>query len=258
MTISEKKGKRKAGIFKVNIETPLGPIKSSVTVETGPMRLAELAPSAFELTGILGQRAVEQERQKGRTVSCGPNCGACCRQMVPVAAPEAFFIYDLLQALNENIRRTFLQRFRSVVEFLERDEELVELLSDSYTSEDAYLMARTYFFRRITCPFLMEESCGIYPYRPAACREYSVTTPPEYCADPFSGKVERVPMPTPLSLPLAKTAARLTDLDVRLIPLAVVPVWVEKHMDIHRQTWPGLDLFRQFIENIGPRPPESK
>jgi len=251
MTIPEMNEKRKAGIFKVDIETPMGPIKSSVRVETGPMRLAELAPSAFELTGILGERAAEKERQKGRTISCRPKCGTCCRQMVPISAPEAFFIYDLLQALKAKIRRTFMERFRWVVGLLGKDEELVELLSGSYTSEDAYLMARPYFFRQIPCPFLMGESCGIYPYRPAACREYNVTTPPEFCKDPFSGKVERVPMPTPLSLPLAKTASRLTDLDIRLIPLSIVPDWVEKHMNIYRRTWPGLDLFSQFIENIG-------
>jgi len=247
-----------AGIFKVDIETPLGPIKSNVTVDTGPMRLAELVPSAIELTNILMQRAEKKQKDQGKTVSCKAGCGACCRQMVPLSAPEAFFVFDLLNSIQGEKKQVFVERFNQIAKRLEAQHLIELLLSESFDDDKVYALAVDYFSWQIPCPFLINESCAIHSFRPVACREYSVTSAPQLCSTPFSGKVNKIPMPLPLSMPLARLTADLTSLDIKLIPLSLAPLWVQKHMPINQQTWPGLELFKAFIEHLGPEHPGNE
>jgi Fe-S-cluster containining protein len=244
-----------AGIFKVEIGTPLGPIKSNVTVDTGPMRLAELVPSAIELTNILMQRAEKKQKDQGKTVSCKAGCGACCRQMVPLSVPEAFFVFDLLNSIQNQV---FVERFNQIAKQLEAQHVIDLFLSESFDDDKVYALATDYFSWQIPCPFLINESCAIHSFRPVACREYSVTSAPQFCTNPFSGKVNKIPMPISLSMPLARLTADLTSLDIKLIPLSLVPLWVQKHKPINQQTWPGLELFKAFIEHIGSAHPSNE
>ncbi len=248
-----KKTSNKAGIFKVEIETPLGPIKSNVTVDTGPMRLAELVPSAIELTNILMQRAEKKENDQGKTVSCKAGCGVCCRQMVPLSAPEAFFVFDILNSIRGEKKQLFVERFNKIAERLEAQHVIDLFLSERFDDDKVYALAADYFSWQIPCPFLINESCAIHSFRPVACREYSVTSAPQFCSTPFAGKVNKIPMPLPLSMSLARLTADLTSLGIKLIPLSLAPLWVQKHKPINQQTWPGLELFKAFIEHIGAR-----
>jgi hypothetical protein len=98
------------------------------------------------------------------------------------------------------------------------------------------------------CPFLIDESCSIHAHRPVVCREYNVTSPPELCTDPIRNPIIRVPLPQPLSTPLARLTAELTGTKTRLIPLSLVPLWVSENQDLRRANWPGLDLFKRFLQ----------
>jgi hypothetical protein len=63
--------------------------------------------------------------------------------------------------------------------------------------------------------------------------------------------VEKVKMPLPLSAPLSRLAARLTGTEIRLIPLTLAPRWVGEHSDLRERMWPGLELFIDFMNEIG-------
>ena len=51
-----------------------------------------------------------------------------------------------------------------------------------------------YFRLGIPCPFLEDECCSIHPQRPLACREYLVTSPAAYCAQPSGEQVRVLPL----------------------------------------------------------------
>ncbi|UCH23921.1 MAG: YkgJ family cysteine cluster protein [Deltaproteobacteria bacterium] len=237
--------------FEVDLNTPLGPIRGRVSVNTGPMGLVELVPTALELTNMLVDRARKREEREGKRISCQAGCGTCCCQMVPISAPEAFYLADLVESLPPDRREDLLERFEVIKKELERQHLIDELLDPLYGDDGAMTTAKKYFFLNLPCPFLVNESCSIHPYRPVACREYNVTSPPPWCADPYSYEVSKVPMPLPLSAPLASLTAQLTDSKPRLIPLTLTPFWVVANTSLRQRQWPGLELFQQFMAEIG-------
>jgi Fe-S-cluster containining protein len=247
----------RVALMAVNLTDPEGTVRGKVQVDTGPMRLAELVPTAFELTNVLTGRANKREEKAGRTISCAKGCAACCRQMVPVSPPEAFFLMDLIESLQPEQQAEVIQRFGLVVSELERHNLVDELLDPQVTDDSRLEIARKYWGLQMPCPFLVNEACSIHPSRPVACREFNVTTPAEWCSEPYDHEVAKVPMPFPLSLPLARLTAQLTESKPTLIPLTLVPRWTADHAELGQQTWPGLDLFKRFISLMGPQPPDS-
>ena len=133
-----------------------------------------------------------------------------------------------------------------------------ELMEPQYSEDPPILpIAKQYFNLQMPCPFLREESCTIHPHRPVACREYNVTSPASWCADPYSHDIVKVRMPLPLSAPLALLTAHITGSKPYLIPLTLVPLWVAEHTELRKRQWPGLELFQQFITEVG-KPPAGR
>jgi Fe-S-cluster containining protein len=244
-------GSRAAVTFSVELMTQLGQIRGKVDIASGPLTLADLAPTAFEITDILVSRARRQEEQKGKRISCRPGCGACCCQMVPLSPPEAFYLADLIDSFDPDRHERIMHRFEAIAAVLEEKDMVERLLEPEYTDDPVLAIAGEYFSLKMPCPFLADDSCSIHPYRPVACREYNVTSPALHCADPYSFGVEKVPMPLPLSAPLANLAAELTHTKPRLVPLTLAPRWVAGHAETRNRHWPGLELFQQFMASLG-------
>lgn len=233
--------------MRVTLNTPEGPIRGSVQVETGPIYLADLVSTAQELTNILVSRANRREEKAGRPISCRAGCGACCRQMISLSIPECFYLADFLDSFEPARRKAVQDRFdtteaeltrRGITEFFDRSD---------YDGEAALKLAIDYFYLGIPCPFLVDESCGIHEHRPVVCRDYNVTSPATWCADPANYRIAKVPMPQPLSTPLARLTAELTGTTPRLIPLTLALRFVAQNVDLRNRTWPGLDLFKKFL-----------
>lgn len=240
--------RREVVSMRVTLHSADGPIRGQVEVDTGPTRLAELVPTALELTDILVARAARRESKAGHPISCRAGCGACCRQMVCLSAPECFYLADFIDSLPEQKRSFLRQRFDEIESRLQAEGMLAPLLDDDYDDDRALAMAQKYFFMGMPCPFLVDESCSIHPHRPVVCREYNVTSPPDLCVDPIHNAIVRVKMPQPLSTPLAQLTAALTNTKVRLIPLTLAPRWAEEHSALRSKTWPGLEIFKRFLE----------
>ncbi|HUU45244.1 MAG TPA: YkgJ family cysteine cluster protein [Acidobacteriota bacterium] len=238
----------------VELRTADGVLRGQVTIDTGPMRLSELVPTACELTNVLVTRAGHREKREGRSVSCRAGCGACCRQMVPLSPPEVFYVADLVATLKPDLRRLISHRFTKVVDVLEKEDLIGQLLDPEYTDEPVLAIARTYFGLGLPCPFLLAESCSIHQHRPVACREYNVTSPADWCGDPYNHEIAKIPMPLPFSAPLARLTGELTGTKPRLIPLTLALSWAAENADLRRRTWPGLELFEQFMGLLGTAP----
>lgn len=116
------------------------------------------------------------------SISCGPGCGACCRQAVPVTAAELRAIRVWLDALPDDERRAHEERIAATAE------ELAAADAEALGMADE----RSYFGLGIPCPFLVDESCGIHPARPLACREYVVASDPTHCATRADGQIVRI------------------------------------------------------------------
>ena len=94
-------------------------------------------------------------------------------------------------------------------------------------------------------------SCSIYEHRPAACREYLVTSPVELCEDTEKNQVEELHIPLRAGTVLSLLWADLAGGPVRLMPLPVAFEWAENHQDLNTQNWSGSDLFNKAVEGLG-------
>jgi Fe-S-cluster containining protein len=241
-------------LMSVALTTPSGVLRGKVSVDTGPMRLAELVPTACELTNVLVGQAAQREQKAGRQISCRTGCGACCRQMVAISPPEAFYMMDMLDSFVSSHRAEVMERIERIVNELERQQMIDELMNPQYSDDAILPIARKYFLLGMPCPFLVDESCSIHPHRPVVCREYNVTSPAELCVDPLMNDISKVPMPLPLTVPLARLTAELMGTPPRLIPIPLVPRWIRQHQGVRERQWPGLELFQKFMRMLEPAP----
>ncbi|MEZ5225858.1 MAG: YkgJ family cysteine cluster protein [Acidimicrobiales bacterium] len=93
-------------------------------------------------------------------ISCGPGCGACCRQAVPVTAAELRAVRAWLDGLPDDERMAHERRIAATKTRLDAaNAEAIGIENE-----------RAYFALGIACPFLVDESCSIHPARPLACR----------------------------------------------------------------------------------------
>src|SRR5690242_18948816 len=97
----------------LDFETPDGRLRGDLVVRPRPIRLAELAFNTMILSDKLTEFAVRREAREQREVSCRKGCGACCRTVVPLSAPEAWFLADLVAGVKEPRRSEILENLES-------------------------------------------------------------------------------------------------------------------------------------------------
>jgi Fe-S-cluster containining protein len=107
--------------------------------------------------------------------------------------------------------------------------------------------ALDYFHAGVACPFLVNESCGIYPIRPMKCREYLVTSPAENCAAPTAETIRMVELPTTFSKHLFHFGRNPAAEGPKWLPLVLLFEWAEAHRAEPQRTDEGIQLFREFL-----------
>lgn len=189
---------------------PIGPEPSTdkttlnLTIPSGDVTAQQVLPAVFQLSAHMVGTAVAAVERRGKSISCRPGCGACCRQAVPLSDVEAWALADLVEAMPEPRRAVVRGRFAEAERKL--DVAGAAILDVHGQSRDAYnKLAKAFFDLQLDCPFLDNENCSIHPSRPLACREHLVTSLPQHCSTMGLGLVEGV-----RSAPIAAALLRLT------------------------------------------------
>src|SRR5438034_8866097 len=76
-------------------------IRARIPVPAGPARLSDLLPACHAVSEAVVGIAAEKTAARGKPISCKAGCGACCRQLAPIAEPEARAIGHLVATLPE-------------------------------------------------------------------------------------------------------------------------------------------------------------
>lgn len=179
-------------------------IPVEMTVPAGSVAVEDVLPILHGLSSLFATRATARVEAEGREISCRAGCGACCRQMVPVAPAEARALARLVEAMPEPRRERVRRRFDAALDALE-PLGLMERLD--LNRDDRQVIAREYFAAGVACPFLEDEACSIHADRPLSCREYLVTSPPNLCAA-LSPGIEKVTLEARPSLALLNADLR--------------------------------------------------
>jgi Fe-S-cluster containining protein len=225
-------------------------ISVSVSVPKGPATLREMLPAAQELTNAVVAAAEAAVAAEGRKISCTAGCGACCRQLVPIAPSEAHHLAALVERLPEPRRSQVRERFAAAISRLTQA-GLIDALRHPERLDEAMVtpFGLEYFRQGIPCPFLEQESCSIHPERPLACREHLVTSPAAYCADPSPKKVEGVMLPIKLSRVLRQLDQASHPAAPPWLPLILSLEWAAQD-SAKPLARPGPVWLRQFVERM--------
>lgn len=217
----------------IRLDLPEGRIEAEMELPHGPMRLVDLAAIVLGLSSTVADMGARITATLGRQVSCSKGCGVCCRQLVPLSPPEAVMLAELVISMPKDIRTRIQNRFDTAVRQLERSgllEKLARLQdSSSLSDEDMQALTKEYFLQQVPCPFLENECCSIYEFRPSRCREYLVISPPKHCRDPYTQRIDRLPVSIRLSEALSRMWSQATQAPPQLIPLILGLKWSAEH-----------------------------
>lgn len=222
-----------------------------IKVPTAPIRAVDLLPILMSFdSAVVGVFEKESVRQ-GKTISCKKGCGACCRQLVPISEIEAQYLTELVAEMPPERRDRVETRFRQAREELERRGMRERLLQAAdLTSPDQWRpMVFDYFACGVACPFLEEESCSIHFDRPLICREYTVTSPPERCADPSQQDIYGVPIPIHFSNLLRRFADGEGNSPYRWLPLVLALNWASQESKPMPRL-PGPQMLENFLRLV--------
>lgn len=236
-------------------------IEAQVSVPATPLRPEDLLPVLLAFDDAFVGMVVSQVEEEGRSISCRAGCGACCCQLVPVSETEAFYLAGLVASMPAERQAAIRARFRNALARLREHAILDRLWTSDEIRElaDKHRFGMEYFSLRIPCPFLEDQSCGIYPHRPMKCREYLVTSPPSNCASPRPDNIDIVPLPARFSEVLFCFSDGVGNQATRWIPLVLALEWAARHTDAPRPALPGPQMFRNFLTQVAAPPePESK
>ncbi len=241
--------------FEVSLKTPAGEFSTSIEIPGGSVPITAVVP-LLRRVGEQAQALEEkQAAEAGKTVSCKKGCAACCRMLVPVSAPEAFALRDMIHALSEPRRLATLNKIAEARARLEQADLLTRLTQVAETEqqlsdEEIEPLNREYYALRMSCPFLEDEICTIHEHRPAACRELLVTSPAELCQDMTKNPVRPLPVPVRMSTVLGMLWSKLHGGPTRLIPLPLAFEWADRHAAENRSSWEAKELLHNALDKV--------
>jgi len=231
-------------------------VECQASIPAARIRLVDLLPTLQGLSNAIVAAAVRQVEREGRAVSCRRGCGACCRQPVPIAEPEAIQLAELIDAMAAERRELIRRRFRDGIERLAAA-GLLDAVRGAPGIDDREARQRLgldYFRQQIPCPFLDDDSCSIHPYRPLACREYLVTSDPAQCSAPGPDAIDRVALPAKLSVALYRFGDGAGEGRPRWVPLLLALEWAASHRDACTRRSRGRRLFQRFVRLLSTDP----
>jgi len=198
-------GKKKHVSASFNLKIGEDVLSMEASVPEARISALELIPVFQKLTNQSVAHAIELTERKGKKISCRAGCGACCKQPVPVTLLEAEHINRLVKKMPEKqqqvIRARFAHHLKTVTDAGMRDE--LENIANLDTGQK-HRLAKEYFALGLDCPFLENQSCGIYQDRPLECREFLVTSDPRFCAELDPAGIEHVEQPLSMASALRK------------------------------------------------------
>lgn len=245
--------KAQQSVFTFELGTPEGSLRTTMRIPSDGMRLSDLARSVLRLDDDLVAMGVKKHLPILGPPSCKKGCTSCCDQLVPISIPEAFMIHDLVSAMSESRQEELLTRIVGAEEVLEGLGIDAFSLTDTQEQSVRQLLVQ-YHRSGVRCPFLENEACGIYSSRPASCREYLVSSPPENCAKIGEAVVTRIPLSIRMAHALAGVAARVLGNEPLLVPLSFAINWAETNEEIGQRRFDGHMLVNLLLEELSAKP----
>ncbi len=205
------------------------PMELTVTVPNKPVKQDVVLPLLRALDQKSEDIVMAKQHAKGERISCSKGCGVCCNQLVPLTIVEARYLTAFVERLPKKTRQKVLHRFEEAYHKIQAAGLMNALMNTQSIEEDIIKFGLDYFHLGIPCPFLEDDSCSIYSERPLKCREYLVTNPPEYCANPSKETIRLLDLPVHTSKTLDRISRPWSKYQGQWVPLSLLIAWVKQH-----------------------------
>lgn len=207
-------------------------LKLKLVVPTNDVPPESLLPTLQELSSLIVDGVIEKVEKQGAKISCKKGCAACCRQHVPISPAEARLMAAIVENMPEPGRSEFKKRFEQAVQRLRESGIMDQAMNyHQLSKKETLAMAKEYFELGIACPFLENESCSVYPFRPLICREYLVISPASHCAKLDEEHIKRLKLPVSVADTFSGMDGVRKKGENKYIPLIMALEWTEKHSD---------------------------
>lgn len=226
------------------------PVEVELTVPSNPVTLRRMLPIFQQMTESFLEIGVNKVESEGKQVSCAKGCGACCRQLVPVSEAETVLLKELVESFPEPRRSIVEKRFADACRHFYENKwfERVDN-SENLSHDELQKLADEYFDEGIPCPFLEEESCSIHLNRPLACREYLVTSAPEYCSHPTKETIEKVKLLFLLSDAVLSIENKQNIKPINFVPL-IFSLAFARQVSRPPTAKTGMEWMKEFFQEI--------
>ena len=203
-------------------------LRVEVELPDGQVAFEEVVPAINTLVQALVDAKRRHTADLGRPLTCASGCFACCTQIVPVNELELRWLRRVVAELEPDHRAHVEQRFEEIRESLDAFGLTARLDQPDPSAASNLALNRDYFVMGEGCPFLAaDRSCSIYEHRPAICREYSVSSLPSHCSDPFRKPVSVVVSPVQVTQVVALLLERWLGRRGRVVPLSLGFDWLD-------------------------------
>ena len=208
--------------------------------------VAELVPMARELLDLMASIAVSGAIKSGQELACRKGChAACCRFLVSVSVPEAIAMASETAMLAANRRRRIVDSCRTFAEQIQDRMSRDNFAANGSASRDDLIS--WYDKQGFSCPFLEEDCCSIYEWRPIVCRECLMVGSPDACKSGVDDNRIVLSMPVHLANVLVRLTGELFSLDGDIIVVSGVFDWFASHGQAYEKVWSREFLVRRFI-----------
>ena len=247
--MKHKKKKRVQANFNLKIGDDLLAMEASVP--DARTSAVDLIPVFQKLTNQVVAHSIELTERKGKTISCKAGCGACCKQPVPITMLEVEHLNQVVKKMpqqqQQRVRATFAHHLKAVEDagLLDNLQNLADL-----APEQRHQLARDYFELGLDCPFLENQSCGIYQDRPLECREFLVTSDPKFCAQLDPQKIEHIDRQLWMSSALRKLSIDSQNSDNRGWVLLIFALELAKSGRLRFKKKLGKEWLENFMQHV--------
>ncbi|MCY2925560.1 MAG: YkgJ family cysteine cluster protein [Planctomycetota bacterium] len=217
------------------LRLPLPAVDSRVT-------LSQLVAPARAICDQLVDHLRRQAGRHNRPISCRKGCSACCRYLVPLSVPEALLLPTETPALTRpRAQGAFLAAARNLLRA--GSPPALEGL-EPHQAQQA--ISDWYVHANVTCPFLANSCCQVYPHRPLACREHLALSNPDSCSpnalDPALLVACRISVTTALS----DLAAELEGTGPEAVMLPLARLWWHENRRRNQTRYPAQLAIRRL------------
>lgn len=218
-------------------------------------KLSDIVPPARALCDRITEIVLLRLSKDRGSIPCGKGCSACCKRcLVPLSVPEALRFKEEIIAEPVSRREFIWEACLHAARLILRQrppESLIDLtdVSSLMQSIDMGLISNWYTSLNLTCPFLINNVCGIYEQRPLACREHFIKGSSEACRG-LGEVAEVLEMPVRLPNVLGQLASELEGTDVEAVILPLALLWSEENSERTERSWPAELMVKRFVEIV--------